>query len=685
MRSILNFGVKGSSRSLLFLSLLASTQSSIATETTSENPSFTALQEEILWLQEETYVSTATKTLESIRKSGATVSVITAADMKNMGARNLMDALKRIPGLGININNVGLPVVEVRGVKTDFSEKVLFLINGHSINNNLVNGGATWAHNNFMVDEIKRVEIVRGPGSALYGANAFVAVINIITNQATDINGTKVTLGIGDNETNKVNIQTGRTVGNIDYALNASFFDTDGNKEKVESDFWGNSGESYDWNKRYDLSFNLNVSNYTFQGKYLKRNSGPYIGFGNALNYETEQDYVAYFLENGYERALSEAIQINSKIYYNNFKTKNFWEVHPEGFPPGGGFPDGLLGSSPITIESTGAELQFEYTIYQHKLLFGLMAEHQTQFDVGFEANFDPTTGAPLPGGFQNIYDRWPWIGRQNRDIQAAFLQDIWDMRKDLRLIIGARYDRYSDFGGSLNPRSSLSWEFTKGYNLVATYGSAFRAPNFGELYNANNPGALGNPNLEPEEIETYELSLNGKINKRTNMRLTGFRNNISDLIDFKNIVANNVGKLEVNGLEMELNSRLRTGSNISFNYTYQYAVDKQSKLRVAEIPMHKANAAYNYRHSKRLSSYVGLSHVGKLKRAAGDNRSEVSDHTTVDIALNLQNTSEDVSIKASIYNLFNKKYVDAAPQGTVASDFPKPSRNLMVEVSYKL
>ncbi|MFT7372910.1 MAG: outer membrane cobalamin receptor [Oleiphilaceae bacterium] len=674
-----------SMKSSLLLMLLFSTYSVIATEHSSESESLTPLQEEIQWLQEETYVSTATKTLESISKSGATVSVITAEDLKNMGARNLMDALKRVPGLGIKINKLGLPVIEVRGVQTEFSEKVLFLVNGHAINNNLVNGGATWAHNNFMIDEIKRVEIVRGPGSALYGANAFVAVINIITNQASDLNGSQVTLGIGDNETQKVNIQTGKTINDFAYAINANFFDTDMHREFVESDFWGNSGESNDWNKRYDLSFNMSVSNYTFQGKYLKRTSGPYIGFGNALNDESKQDYLEYFLELGYERSFSDTIQINSKVYYNNFKTKNFWEVHPEGFPPGAGFPDGFLGSSPITIESTGAEFQFKYAISQHKLLFGLMAEHQTLFDIGFEANFNPTTGTPLVGGYQDIYDRWPWIKQQSRDIQAVFLQDIIDIRSDLRLIIGARYDHYSDVGGSFNPRSSLSWEFTEGYNLVATYGSAFRAPNFGELHNANNPGAIGNPDLDPEEIETYEFSLNGKINKRTRFRVTGFRNNISDLIDFRNFIASNVGKLEINGAEIELSSRFRNGSTIRVNYTYQYACNKQSDQRVAEVPMHKANASYNYHHTKHLSSYIGLSHVGQAQREAGDSRSNVSDSTTVDIALNLQNTSQDVNIKASIYNLFNKQYFDPAPTGTVASDFPKPGRNLMVEVAFLL
>jgi len=696
MRSIHNFAVKSSAKSLLFLSLLASTQASIATETKQENQTFTALQEEILWLQEETYVTTATKTLENIKKSGATISVITATDLKNMGARNLMDALKRLPGLGININNIGLPVVEVRGVKTDFSEKVLFLINGHSANNNLINGGATWTYGSFQIDEIKQVEIVRGPGSALYGANAFVAVINIITKKSKDVDGTKLTAGVGDNKTTKVNIQTGQQIGEVGFAINANFFDTDGYREFVASDVWANSGKSNDWNKRYDLGFNINVSNYALQGKYIKRNAGPYIGTGNALNDESEQQYTEFFLELAYKRMLFESLSFNNKFYYNNFKADNFWEVFSENFSdalpaPQPSYPDGMLGRSPATVERMGAEFIFEYVKEKHKFLFGLMTEHQTIFDIGFEANFNPTTPPPsLPaplGSLQDIYDTWPWISSEHRDISALFFQDIYDVNSDLRLILGARYDHYSDFGSSFNPRSSLSWEFTKNYNLVASYGSAFRAPTFGEQHNKNNPFVVGNPDVEPEEIETFELGVNGDISKRMHFGVTLFHNNINDLIsgtDNPNPpgpkISDNVDKIKVNGVEMELRSRLRDGSTVNLNYTYQYAIDDLTGQRVSEVPMHKANASINNRHSQYLSSYLGLLHRGALNSSSG----EIKDHITVDIALNLKSPINNFEIKASIYNLFNQKYVDAAP-AAIASNFPKPSRNLMVEVSYKL
>ncbi|KZY48864.1 MULTISPECIES: TonB-dependent receptor [unclassified Oleiphilus] len=185
--------------------ILAAASAPALSQTLAPAQSVSPLQEEIQWLQAETYVSTATKTLEDIKKSGASVTVITAADLKRMGARNLMDALKRVPGLGVYQTNMGGSTLEIRGLKTDFSEKVLFLINGHANNNNLVNGGALSSYNNFIVDDISRVEIVRGPGSALYGANAFVAVINIITKTAQNTQETTLSAGIGSDQSRKLN------------------------------------------------------------------------------------------------------------------------------------------------------------------------------------------------------------------------------------------------------------------------------------------------------------------------------------------------------------------------------------------------------------------------------------------------------------------------------------------------
>lgn len=687
---------------LIFPSLLLTT-AAYASEEKPEHEATApigALEEEIKWLQEESYITTATKTKESLLKSGATVSVITANDLRNMGARNLMDALKRVPGIGITQSNIGMAEVEIRGVKTTFSEKVLFLINGHPTNNNLINGGAFSAYDDVIIDDIQRVEIVRGPGSALYGANAFVAVINVITKTASEVNGTKLSVTAGSDNTRQLNALYGGTLNNIDIVANVNVYDTDGSDGKVVSDqataldgvFGTNTsiapGPVDDWQRRYDVFLSMAYQDYSLQSKYVKRNAGSFVGIANALNDESEQEYIDFFLEVEYARSLISDLNITAKLYFDHFEFDNRWELFPEGFA--GAFPDGYLARSPVANEKFGGDLLFDYKIHpQHKLLAGITLEHQKQFDVGFETNFNPLTSAPL-GAYQDVSDRWNWNDDHNRDIWAAYAQDIWDIREDLRLILGARYDHYSDVGGSFNPRTSLTWSFVDNYTLVLAYGSAFRAPTFGELYNINNPAIIGNPDVQPEQIETIELSLNAEITKKTQGRVTWFRNDIEDLIaptasSGAVSVSGNVGKVVVDGLELEAESRLSDGSSILFNYTYQHATNEINHTRVSEVPMHKANLAFSYRYSRFFNVYTGLFYKGEVIRAAGDQRQNISDYVTADLSLTWKDYIENLEVKASVYNLLDEEYVDPSPAGVMESDYPTSGRNFMVNLSYKI
>lgn len=674
---------------LLFSAMAASIFAAPPEQNSEFAQSISVLKDEIRWLNEEQFVSTATKTKERISKSGSSVSIITQDELRKMGARNLMDALKRLPGFRVHTTNIGIPALEVRGVMTSDSEKVLFQINGHSINNNLINGSAVWSHAAFNIDNIKRVEVIRGPGSALHGTDAFVAIINIITNTADDLNGLQISLGTESNAGRSLNIQNGSQAGKLKYAFNVNVSESNGFDERVERDAFGYSGRTLDWEKYYDFSFNASYAEFQLQGKYHIRQNGPFIGIGSTLNDESEQEYIEYFLDLSYQKTISNHFSFTARAYLDQFEANNFWEIFSENHPGlgNGAFPEGLLGSPLAKNQKTGGELQFEVQLTKsNKLLTGLHFEHQTQFDVEHFTNFNPNTFAPEPS-YSNNSAQWNWNGRHNRDISAVYIQDIWDINDRLRLINGARLDHYSDFGTDINPRSSLTWEFVDDYNLGLAYGTAFRAPSFANLYNINNPSITGNPSLEPEEIETFEISLSGQINKRNSFKVTSFRHHIRNLIESKPTgslsVYQNSTKHSVDGLELELSSRLQDGSSIDFNYTYQYPINESLDQLSANIPLHKANLAFNYRHSRLINAYIALNYRGELSRNASDSRDDISPRTTVDTALNWKNEQESIELIASIYNLFNDQTKDASDG--VQSDLPVEDRYIALKLIYSL
>lgn len=649
-----------------------------------------ALEDEIKWLQEEVYVTTATKTREAVSKSGSTMSVITSDDLRAMGARTLLDALKRLPGLGISDVNAGMTSLEVRGVKTDFAEKVLFLVNGHAINNNLANGGASTSYNKFIVDDIRRVEVVRGPGSALYGANAFVAVINIVTKTADDVDGVEVTTKAGSHDTGAVNVQFGRNYDDTKLAMNLHYFDTNGLNERVESDAIGQS-ERVDYSeRRYEAGLNFTKGSFFLQGKYLRREAGNFFSITNIINDDSTQEYIDYFLEGGFKKSLSSSTSVELKAYTDHFEFDNTWEQFPEGYsdpdsdtcPTPSSCPDGLKIRTPVKQDMVGVEGQISYDLsLNQKWLLGVMYEHQSQYDVELWTNGGQ-------GSLENVSSVGNWNDSQNRDISAVYIQDIWDIKDDLRLIAGARYDHYSDFGSTVNPRTSLTWSWRPDIRFLVSYGSAFRAPTFSELFNSNNSGIVGDNSLDPEEIETLEIGMLGDLSRRSSYRISWFQNRIDNLIAPVSTstavnTSANVGELKVEGVEAEFAHRFNDGSRVSMNYTYQHAINQVTRERVADVPLHRANLNYQYYLSRHIGVFSGVLYKGETIRETGDTRSNVDDYVTLDLAVVMKDLwRKNLELRASVYNALDKEYVDPAPN-VMVSDYPKDDRNFMLEATY--
>lgn len=196
-----------------------------------------AILEEIRWLQAESIITIATRHEIPIRRAPGIATVITAKQIKQMGFRTLVDVLKTVPGYDISMEQNGSREIAVRGWLGDTSsEKVKVLIDGHSVNDARF-GSATWNFHDLVVENIKRVEVIRGPGSALYGQNAFLGVVNIVTKDTDDIDGFQWTTSAGNYDTQNYNMLFGKEYGDLKISGFFDFFDTEGFSEKVERTF----------------------------------------------------------------------------------------------------------------------------------------------------------------------------------------------------------------------------------------------------------------------------------------------------------------------------------------------------------------------------------------------------------------------------------------------------------------
>jgi iron complex outermembrane receptor protein len=258
-------------------------------------------------------------------------------------------------------------------------------------------------------------------------------------------------------------------------------------------------------------------------------------------------------------------------------------------------------------------------------------------------------------------------------------------MTDDVELTLGVRHDHYDDVGSTTNPRVGLVWSFNTNGDLKLLYGSAFRAPNFEELYNANNPAVIGNSSLRPEEVETYEASISYRFPHNIRTTVTYFHNEIEDQIVLNPATARfeNLGGTDTDGMEAEIKIKLKRHSAYA-NYSYQHSVDNQTNKRIPFTAMHRGNVGFNVAINPYTNLNANLGIVGERRRELGDNRNELPSYVLVDAALVASDLVKNATFTLSAHNLLDKKYQDpSAAADNLPGDLPRDGRQVMVQASY--
>lgn len=638
------------------------------------------LQDEASWLRDETYVTTASKVKEEIKKSSATITVIDADTIHKMGANTLLDALRSVPGMGDAQSNIYVDKIDVRGIETWFSEKVLILLDGHSLNSDLLNGGATSTYANFPLDHVERIEIIRGPASALYGENAFTALINVITKKAKEIDGAEVRIKRGSYNTSIANLLLGKRYGEYDFTANLNYRGTDGARSYIAADSVGNSGTvSPDSQRIYtDLSLH-HASGLYAKANYNTTRDGPRYGAAYALNDKDLSKREAYFAELGYIHPLGQNITLHSKLYRDSFTADNLWKIYPDGFTPA--HPNGVMAFTGYTNTKSGADALLTYQGTRYTLLSGLSYEVQKLTNPVYKANYHPLTSAPLPS-LQDFSDpSTNFVSEMTRKFWAAYGELLYDPTDTLRLTAGIRYDHYSDFDGVFNPRLGAAWQIDPHNTFKLMYGEAFRAPTFAELYNKNNPALVGNPDLKPEKIKTFELGFHNTSVTNLKASLSLFQSTISNIITTSGATYVNEGETTTRGIETEIKYDLQRGSYVAAHYTCREPHNQLTFQSLPNVYRHAGYLAMNYRIDTYFNLYADARYTGSQTRSVGDTRPPVESSVTANATLLAKNWLADrAEMKLSVYNLFDANTYNSA----VPYDYPLPGRSFMAELTYK-
>jgi iron complex outermembrane receptor protein len=619
-----------------------------------------------------------------------------------MGAKDLMDVLHRtVPGVSFSTDISGIRGFQVRGAPA--FNTVLLMINSHPVNRTY---GGDWplTYDDLIIENIKRIEVIRGPGSAVYGANAFHGVINVITKEADDIDGLELIARGGSWDTQQYNLLCGKSFSDLEVAFDFNFFKTHGFRGYIEEDFqstvmdplFGSSaslapGRTQGDREKYDAALTLKYRGFKFDGKYVDREWDAPVTIWATLSNNRIYSIKDYYLTLSYETRIWEGLDFYGKVYRNKNEFTFNGQIFPPGFvglsPTGPAiWPDGLINKGGDEGSRTGIEIQTTYKMSEsNTVVVGATYEHQKAEDLSLRANWlptpDPNVIIPLPS-----VQKWPeaiadehLMDEETRNLKAVFFEDVWDITDDLRLTLGARYDHYDDFGDHFSPRAGLTWEYMKGYDLKLLYGHAFRAPSFQEFYHPTS----GNPDLDPEKIDTYEISLGAEFTSSFNGRVTYYYRKAKDDIIFVFPGINeNLGTFRDQGLELEMRYDFGRGTYLAGNYNYQDWKDEPSPF-----PKHTGKVMANIRLSRHLNFYADCYLEDGWERwMPDDTRDDPSGYEIVNVTLiakKFLKGYKGLELRGSVYNLFDEDYTfSTGPE--LPNDLPMPDRHYLFEVKYK-
>ncbi|MBA3582036.1 MAG: TonB-dependent receptor [Gammaproteobacteria bacterium] len=618
--------------------------------------------EAFLGADDELFVSIATGQSKSIKLAPAVTTVVTAAEITAMGATTLSEVLESVPGLHVSANAIGYGKLYLtRGIYSEYNPQFLVLIDGQPVTG-LQFGNRGFYLGEYSIYGIERVEILRGPASAVYGADAFSGIVNIITKNVEDIDKTELGVAFGSFESKEAWILAAHEWQGLKFAYSLTASSSDGSDQIIESDAQSNFDSLYgtqvsyapgsvnaasekiaghlkinynDWNARLDYQVNQNV--------------GMGAGVASALDPLGKGDAERYLAELSYGTNVSDVLKVSSFLNYLNLQSNSFFYLFPAGvnfnspIPPLNGdyFPEGVFGELVLREHHMRFESSAFYSGFENQnWRVGAGYLFQDMYHVEERKNFYIQPNG-IPGNLGSVVDysdNNAFLPETDRRVQYTFLQNEWQLYPDWELTAGVRYDRYSDFGDTTNPRLALVWQAAYDLTFKVLYSEAFRPPSFSEQFNINNPVALGNPNLKPEEINTIELVVDYSSSDVLRHTFNIFQYKANDLIQFipdaapaTSKTAQNIGEQSGYGVEYEWNWRIDDVTKIKGNIAWQHSVQGVNDDATIHSPALQAYLQANRNWLVNFDSGMTLKYVADRERVSYDARAPIDDYVTVD------------------------------------------------------
>ena len=638
----------------------------------------------------------ATQTKQNEHYQPYIISVFQSKELEYLGVSNLKEALMLVPGVDMATDNTNTQTPIFRGSNPSAYGQSKLLIDGVVVNNLSFDSYSEYL--SMPIDMIKRIEVIRGPGSKVDGINAYAGSINVVT-YAEDFKGfesnNKVVFKYGSYDYGMggfvKNFQIQKLKGHIDFYYQKDNKNISSGPDGLAQGSLGaanvglsQSGDAPLWLDEYALGVTLKYQEFLLKARLLQHKQGSAYGINFALPQKNDRVKLpSYYAELGYTKKINDAhIDIKVGVKYDAFDSKA--KLMPDNV---------ILNDVVFSNGGYGEHYAKQRVLYQstylkykgftnHRITLGYRVTQEKTVAMKSKLSNLTTGDAALV----DYTDTLPFFDKDaHRNVYTFSLQDTYDINEKLSALYGVNYEQTSYKDAGFDPRVSLVYRQDFKNIFKAIYSTSHRNPSWQEMFTKNNHSRVGNTDLEPEKVTSYELSYIRNFTSDSYLQ-----SNLFYLIN-KNQIYNsaadpmyrNAAKTDIYGIELEYKGHIFPNDELYANYTYidgSYTVeDTHTNSSLPNVAHNLAKGYYIYHFNSAISLGTTLKYVGSKERTPTDLRPNVKAYTTLDTALNYKNSRYNYNVNMSVKNIFDTDVRYPSPQNSYVDDYAQARRTFLI------
>lgn len=618
-----------------------------------------------------TQIHAASKYLQTSADAPASITIVTADDIRQHRYRNLQEVLENVRGFYVS-NDRNYPYLGMRGFSrpTDYNNRILLLIDGHALNDQTWGGTPVGSDLPVNFDAIERIEVVRGPGSALYGTNAMFGVINIVTKTGAQLNGIRASVAAGSGDSREATIAAGSTLGvRSSFAASAIVARSEGGQLRfpdLVSETSDGVSRNQDWEESYGLLGAFTAGSFGARGGVRSRSKGiPTGAYGTTLGDERAMTSdKALWGEISLRHESAGSLDLGLRLYADKYEYRG---VYPS--TPGPAYSDGG-GSTDV-----GAEILGTWDpVSRSRLTFGTEYRHVTR------ANY-----VEMQRTGERTSDNAPF------SLVSLFAENALRLHSLVDVVAGVRFEGTSRQRNVVAPRLAFLLTPAPHTTLKLLYGQAYRTPAAAES-ELSTSYYTRNPSLRAERISVSEIEFQQHLLSPLLLTATVFHYRLRDLIDQveseeAGVSFRNRARARAAGVEVQADVRPEAPVAATATYSFQRARDEEADTDLTNSPRHLATVSFRTGHTRGLTTATTVRYEAGRKTLLN---SRTPSFVRTDFAVTyawsgnrLPLWAQEAALSLRVTNVFDAVYATPGGFEHHQASIPQAGRMLTVRVDW--